>query len=404
MKRWKKVALVLVLLLLVSQTPFIYRRYRLGRLDAEIATLNSQRAAPPEDGFTDYTGVAHVHSFLGGHSTGTFDEIVRAARSNSLDFVVMTEHPAAHVNTAEATLKGIHEDVLFLNGSEIVAASGERLFVIPGVSADAVTSSASEIITKAKESGRLVFVAYPEQVRDWQALSGYDGVEVYNLYTNSKRINYARLFFDCLWSCQSYSELLFTTFYEKPDENLKRWDETSIRSNRRAVAIAGNDAHSNVGLGLRQLTGEPVFEIKLDPYERSFHIVRNHVIIEKGQPLNSETLLNAFGRGHTFISFDLFCDAGGFRFNAESASERRVMGDEIALPPGAGVRLSVNVPVKSRVVFFRDGQVLYEERETTRKELNVDQRGVYRVEVYLDQLKGFIGERPWIISNPIYVR
>ncbi len=405
MKRWKKIALLLLFLLLVSQAPFVYRRYRLGRLHAAITELRTQRAAPPADEFTDYTGVFHVHSFLGGHSTGAFEDIVNAARANGLDFVVMTEHPSAHVNTAEATLKGVHEGVLFINGSEIATASGERLFILPGVPADATRSPAPELIIKSKESGRLVFVAYPEQARDLAALAGADGLEVYNLYTNAKRINYALLFFDCLWSCRSYPELLFTTFYERPGENLKRWDELSANSKRRSIAVAGNDAHSNVGIELRQLTGEPVFEIKLDPYERSFRVVRNHVLIEKDQPLNSETLLNALARGHSFFAFDLFGDARGFRFNAESASERRTMGDEIALPPdGSGVRLSVRVPVKSRVLFFRDGHVLHEEKETMMRELTVDRRGNYRVEVYLEQLKGFIGERPWIISNQIYVR
>jgi hypothetical protein len=403
MKRWKKIALALLLLLLLSQAPFVYRRYRLGRLSAAIAGLNAQRAAPPEDGYAAYKGVFHVHSFLGGHSTGTFAEIVRAARANGLHFVVMTEHPSAHVNTAEATLKGVHDSVLFINGSEIATKSGERLFIVPGVAADAAASTAPELVAKSKESGRLVFLAYPEQVRDLAAPGAYDGLEVYNLYTNSKRINYARLFFDCLWSCGAYPELLFTTFYERPDENLKRWDETNAASERRAVALAGNDAHSNVGLGLRQLTGEPVFEIKLDPYERSFGVVRNHVLLDKSQPLDTETLLDALRRGHSFIAFDLLCDASGFRFGAESASERRVMGDEIALAPG-GVRLSVNVPVEGRVVFYRDGQVVHEERDATRKELMVDRKGVYRVEVYLDALSGFIGERPWVISNPIYVR
>jgi hypothetical protein len=404
MKRWKKISLAFLFLLILSQTPFVHRRYRLGRLNAEIAALNSRSAAPPDDEFTDYKGVAHVHSFLGGHSMGTFAEIVRAARANGLDFVVMTEHPSAHVNTAETTLQGVHEGVLFINGSEMVAKGGERLLIIPGVVAQAAPAPAPELIAKAKEAGRLVFIAYPEQARDWQALGDYDGVEVYNLYTNTKRINYAALFFDCLWSCRSYPQLLFTNFYERPDENLKRWDEAGANQGRRAVAIAGNDAHSNVGLSLRQLTGEPIFEIKLDPYERSFQIVRNHVLLEKGQPLNAETLLNALGRGHTFISYDLFGDASGFRFNAESGAERRIMGDEIALMPGGSARLSVSVPLSSRVVFFRNGQRLHEEREMTQKELVVNEKGVYRVEVYLDQLKDFLGERPWIISNPIYVR
>ncbi|HVF57069.1 MAG TPA: hypothetical protein VM934_13020 [Pyrinomonadaceae bacterium] len=407
MRRWKKVALLLTLLLILSQTPFIYRRYRLGHLHAAIETLRAQRdSAPADDNFREYKGVIHVHSALGGHSTGEPEEIVRAARANGLDFVVMTEHPSAYIDTAGATLKGVREGVLFVNGSEVVAAGGERLFVLPGIPAPldgANPSTAQDLVTRTKADGRLAFVAYPEQVRDWR-LQGFDGIEVYNLYTNTKRINYALLFFDGLWSYGSYPELLFSTFYEKPDANLKRWDEINSSGNNRAVAIAGNDAHSNVGLSLQEQTGEKIFEIKLDPYERSFRLVRNHVLLEKGAALDAETLLSALRLGHSFISFDLFSDADGFRFTAESASERRLMGDEIALPEAGGVRLGAATPLKARIVFLRDGQVIHEERETRGKELVVDRRGVYRVEVYLDQLGGRLKERPWIISNPIYVR
>lgn len=405
MRRWKKTVLLLLGLSILSQTPFIYRRYRLGRLHAAIESLNAQRAAPPDDGFNEYKGVIHVHTSLGGHSTGSFAELIPAAKANALDFVVMTEHPSAEVDTAEATLKGVHEGVLYINGSEVNTPSGERLFLLPGSASPAgtVPPPAQEVITLAKTGGKLTFVAYPEQIPQWR-LQGYDGIEIYNLYTNTKSINYALLFFDGLWSYGGYPELLFSTFYEKPAANLKRWDELNASGNSRAVAIAGNDAHSNVGLTLQDRAGGKVFEIKLDPYERSFRLVRNHVMLERGETLNAETLLSALRRGHSFIAFDIFCDAGGFRFAAANGSERKIMGDEIALAATGGVQLNVSVPVKARLVFIRDGQVVHEERDSTRKELTVDRRGAYRVEVYLDQLGGRLQERPWIISNPIYVR
>ncbi|HWS54946.1 MAG TPA: hypothetical protein VN228_12495, partial [Pyrinomonadaceae bacterium] len=128
MSRRKKIALVLLGVLLVSQAPFAWRRHRLGRLRAAVAELNARRAPDAGgDAFVDYAGVFHVHSALGGHSEGRPEEIVRAARANGLAFAVMTEHPAAGVNTAEATLRGEHGGVLFLNGSELVARGGERL-------------------------------------------------------------------------------------------------------------------------------------------------------------------------------------------------------------------------------------------------------------------------------------
>jgi hypothetical protein len=407
MKRWKKVTLVVLFVLLLSQTPFIYRRYRLGRLHATIAALNAERAAPAHDeAYADYRGVFHVHSLLGGHSTGTFDEIVRAAKSNDLSFVVMTEHPSRYVDTAESTLKGLRDGVLFVNGSEINAAGDQRLFVLPGLPAPdpSAPPPLQTLVAQSRQQGRLTFIAYPEQIRDWN-LGGYDGIEIYNLYTNSKRINYALLFFDGLWSYWSYPELLFATFYEKPEGNLKKWDELTRTTGQRLVALAGADAHQNVGLSFGQQNGRRLFDLKLDPYERSFRVVRMHVLVEKGEALSAETLSAALASGHCYIAFDLFCDAGGFRFSAESASERRLMGDEISLPAdGSGVRLLASAPVKSRLVFLRDGEVLEQARDAVRKELVVDQKGVYRVEVYLDRLGRGLQDRPWVISNPIYVR
>ena len=405
MKRWKKIALLLLVLLLVSQTPFIYRRYKLGQLADEIQKLNSERVAPDaNDPYSDHKGVVHVHSQLGGHSTGGFDDIVRAAKSNGLSFVLMTEHPSKYVDTSEATLRGMQEGVLFVGGSEINAAAEDRLLVLPGIAPPVAAGASPDtqgFVNQAREGGRLVFVAYPEQLRSWD-LQGIDGIEIYNLYTNSKRIRYGLLFFDGLWSYWSYPHLLFSTFYEKPEANLKKWDELTAGGNRKLVAVAGNDAHQNVGLRLQEQTGEPLLQIQLDPYERSFRVVRTHVLTDKGQPLSTETLLRALAAGHSYIAFDLFADSTGFRFTAENESEKRLMGDELTLT--SGVRLVASVPVRSRVRFIRDGELVHEERDTLRKELPIDRKGVYRVEVYLDRLGKSFGEKPWIISNPIYVR
>lgn len=404
MKRWKKIALVLIGLLLLSQTPFVYRRYRLGRLGAAIASLNSERAAAPaDDRYEDYAGVFHVHSSLGGHSTGTLAEIVQAAKADRLAFVLMTEHPDALVNTAEATLHGTHEGVVFVGGSEIAASNGGRLFVAPGLSASDPNASLQELVTRAKTDGRLAVVGYPEQVNDWD-LNGYDAIEVYNLYTNSKRISYPVLFFDGLWSYRSYPDLLFARFYERPDANLRRWDEINAAGRQRAFAVAGNDAHANVGVALRDQTGRQILGIKLDPYERSFRVVRNHVLLEKGETPSAENLVAALRGGHSYIAFDLFGDSTGFRFTADNGTDRRSMGEEIALPASGGVRLASHSPLKCRTLFFRDGQVVQEVKDSTQAELNADRPGVYRVELYLDQLGSLLEGKPWVISNPIFVR
>jgi hypothetical protein len=399
---WKKLLLLLLLLILLSQIPFVYRRYKLGRLDAAIQQANSQRVAT-HDEFVEYKGAMHVHSFLGGHSTGTFDEIIAAAKSNQLDFVVMTEHPSKNFSTADMTLKGTQGGVLFINGNEVSTAQTERLLVIPGngSAADTDQNSTQQVITEAKAANAMVFVAYPDDFKSWD-LSGYDGVEVYNVYTNARAINPVVMFFDGLWSYRSYPDLLFATFYKRPAESLRRWDSAIAVHRKRLVAVAGNDAHANVGLALKDTSGNTLLGLKLDPYQRSFRLVRVHVLMPTGGALDADALRGAIAGGHCFIGFDLFADTTGFRFTGADENEKRIQGDEITLENE--VRLKVTTPIPSRIVLLRDGNPIESVTGLTVKEFTVSERGSYRVELYLPQLPGSVGDQPWILSNPIYVK
>lgn len=409
MKRRRKIALAALALVVVSQLPFAWRRYRLGQLADAVAAVNSSRVpSSAGDAFDEYAGVFHVHSSLGGHSTGRLEDVVRAAKSERLAFVLMTEHPSPVVDTAQATLRGTHEGVLFVGGSELAASNGGRLFAAPGLTRPADNATLQELVARAKAEGRLAVVGYPGEVTDW-SITGYDAVEVYNLYTNSKSINYATLLFDGLWSYRSHAALLFARFYERPSDALKKWDELNAAGARRAYAVAGNDAHANVGFSFGGQTGGPLLDFKLDPYERSFSVVRNHVLIEKGSALDEKSLLDALRAGHSFFAFDLFGDSEGFRFNVENGDgldmpPLAIMGDEIGLPQGGALTLTVRSPVSCRTIFFRDGRPVQEVKDSTRARLQAVEKGVYRVELYLDQLGPLLEGKPWIVSNPIFVR
>ena len=174
----KRFIAVLLLLLFVSQIPFAYRRYKLRRLNAAIQQLNSERITHERQGFSEHVGVVHVHSFLGGHSAGTFQEIISAAQANRLQFVIMTEHTEKDFDTAAMTLKGMHGGVLFINGNEVSAENGDRTLELPE---------------------EISIAAYPEEFKGWDT-PGLDGVEVYNVFTNARRINPVVAFFDVLWS------------------------------------------------------------------------------------------------------------------------------------------------------------------------------------------------------------
>lgn len=379
MRSKKFILFAIFLVLLLSQIPFAYRRYKLTRLNSAIQQLNSQRTIPArQNGFVDYKGVVHVHSFLGGHSAGTFSEIISAAQANELRFVMMTEHIEKDFDTAAVTLSGMHGGVLFINGNEVNAPNGDRLLVLP-----------SEVS----------IAAYPQEFKSLHT-PGLKGVEVYNVFTNAKQINPIMAFFDVLWSQRSYPELMFALYLQRPDENLKRWDQALEQS--RLTATAGNDAHANVGISLKDSSGKSLLGIQLDPYKTSFRLVRLHVLIEQNNSLDATSLLEAVKAGHCFIGFDFLGDSSGFSFEAENGGERKIQGDEISLKNET--RLRVQTPVSSRIVLFKNGVVFVDESGISAKEVALTERGVYRVEVYLPQLGNLVATKPWIISNPIYVR
>jgi len=370
--RSKKFILLLVfLVLLLAQIPFAYRRFKLRRLSTTINQLQSQRAPQPTAGFTEYQGVVHVHSFLGGHSSGTFSEIISAAQANHLQFVIMTEHTEEDFDTAAMTLQGVHGGVLFINGNEVSDENGDRLLRLPG---------------------EVSIAAYPLEFKKWDS-GGFNGVEVYNVFTNARRINPVVAFFDVLWSHRAYPDLIFALYLQRPDENLKKWDQAL--SHTRLTATGGNDAHANIGVSLNDSAGKTLLGIQLDPYATSFRLVRMHVLVEQGKTLDAAGLVEAVRAGHCYIGFDFLGDASGFVFEAGNG---KIQGDEIALD--AGTRLRVRSPIPGRIVILKDGAVLADESGIADKEVGITERGVYRAEVYLPQL----GNLPWIISNPVYVR
>jgi hypothetical protein len=409
MTRRRKLFLALLIVILCSQVPFAYRRYRLKRLRTAIQRLETDRAVRIEaegmnvfhhlqPDYVDYKGVIHVHSSLGGHSTGTFAELIAGARANNLDFVIMTEHPQAEFDTSAMTLNGVHASVLFVNGNEVATSDGDRLLLIPGSANANENHTTKEFIEQQHANHGLAFAAYPGESQTWQTIS-VDGVEIYNLFTNTQRINRVATFFDGLWSYRSYADLMFANFFARPGDNLQRWDQAIASSNHRLIGIAGNDAHSNVGFGLSDSTGKQIAGVKLDPYERSFRTVRTHVLIKRNTPLTRESLLEAISLGHCYISFDIFGDASGFEFRV--ADVDKMMGDETSI--AANPKLTGKSPLPARFVLLKDGTPSAQSSGLT-TEFPVSTPGVYRIEVYLDSLPAPATGKPWVLSNPIYVR
>ncbi len=401
MKWWKKNLLVLLSVILLAQIPFIYRRFQIGKLAGNIANLQSQRINLSNPNFNEYKGIIHAHTNLGGHSTGSFDELIGAAHSNELDFVVMTEHFSFNYDSSALTLNGSYGNTLFLGGNEVDTATADRFLMIPG-SADApkfAFEQTNNFLEKVHAERKLALVTYPEKFKSWDA--NFDGIEVFSLHTNAKKMNPATFIFDAIWSFPAYPELTLANYFVRPDDNLRKFDE--IAAKRKITLFSGTDAHSNIGFHVfGDDTGNKFINFKFDDYATIFRLSRAHILLEKDKPLTRENLTEAIKNGHLFVGFDVLSDTKGFSFTAENSIENKIQGDEINL--ANGVKLKASAPQNVRFVIFKNGEKVFEESNKNEIVFDAKEKGVYRTEVYLDILGSPFDKMPWIFSNPIYVR
>ncbi len=401
MKILKRILLIFIAVVLAVQIPFIYRRYKIGQLAGQAARLQNERINQERAGFTEFKGVLHVHTSLGEHSTGTFTELIDAANANDLDFVLMTEHYSDKFDTSALTLNGRYGETLFVNGQEVDTNDGGRFLLLPG-SPDALQFRAMDsgaFLERIHAEGKIAINNYPNRNRS--ANTDFDGMEVYSAHINAKQINPFTAAFDLLWSYPAYPELTFATYFRRNDDYLARYD--AIASNKRLLLAGGPDGHSNKGYYLfADDEGNKFAGFKIDPYENILRLVRMHVLLESGTPLTRESIIDALKKGHAFVGFDVLGDTSGFSFSAASGTERRIMGDEIALADG--LKLEGSAPQRVRFAILRNGVKFQEIADALEFSINISEAGTYRVEVYLDALGEPFDRAPWIMSNPIYVR
>jgi hypothetical protein len=144
--------------------------------------------------------------------------------------------------------------------------------------------------------------------------------------------------------------------------------------------------------------------------------VSTHILAPE---LSEVAVRRAVKAGHVYVSHDWMCDPTGFAFlllkeslvpakdGKTPLTERvslgrtnivSIMGDEVRFE--AGLKLSARFPVECRGRLLRNGTPIHE-TDGRVVESVVNAPGVYRIEGRL-----MLGEeeRPWIFSNPIYVR
>jgi len=415
---------------------------RLEAAHQDTEALRERVARPaPLPGLTDYRAIFHAHASDSDHTGGTLDEILADAKRASVKIVFLSDHPRPPRDFMRGW-RGVRNGVLFVPGAE--TSSGYLLHPDASI-LDRLEAPAGELVAATTQGTGLAFLSHLED-RDAPSFDGLTGTEIYNRHADAKD-DAASMLALVEWmtdpdgvtrlrnSISRYPVELYAAQQDYPAEYLAVWDRETARG-LRLVGVAANDCHHNqvfvvkkvddtsVRLGtvvdsddeMRVLTtatrprlgemvrlqdpGDVVARFDFDPYWVSMRFVSTHVL---ARSLDEAAVREAVAAGRVYVSHDWIADPTGFRFfvpgEGGDAEPVHLMGDEVAWRPG--LRMVAELPLAARVRLLRDGVEVRAERRAERLEHVPEMPGVYRVEAWVE-----IGgeERPWIYSNPLYLR
>jgi acetyl esterase/lipase len=321
--------------------------------------------------FNDYRAVIHVHAEDSNHTKGTRPEVLAAAKKVGVDVVMWTDHRGPKPET----WRGLKDGVLFIAGSE----DDDGKLRFPAID--------------EASGGELKFICHIEE--RWDASSeSFQGMEIYNRHTDTKDDDdFNAGFLKLLGNAEQWKA--FTELYKEfPDEIFgagtdywpeifAKWDAETKK--KPFTGIGANDAHQN------QIFGG----LTLDPYEVSFRNLSTHILARE---LTEPAIRQSLREGHVYVSHDWLCDPKGFIFVAQNNLGVFNMGDSVTMV--GTTRMLVQTPIPARIKLFHNG-AFKEEQSGTLATFETKTAGAYRVEAWLP-VDG--EERPWIYSNPVYLK
>lgn len=420
---------------------------------------NERKPVSLATGYNEYRAVLHAHAEDASHTGGTRPELLAAAKRAGVSVIMLTDHVRPERDFINDSWRGFHDGVLFIPGAEdqgflsfpMKSIKGIAMKSVKGIEMKSVkeieiksvkrteAGKREQYIATVREGGGNIFLSHVEERFDWPT-DQLDGLEIYNHHTDVKNEGAFNLWLQgtltdpvrlpqLAAALNEYPEEVFGAQQDYLADILAKWDRDTQQ--HRLTGVAANDCHHNqvftvtaidentveVGYitskpvttritadkvrGVAALVkgrkpGELIAKLDFDPYERSLRYVSTHILSHE---LSEAAVRDALKTGHAFVAHDWLCDSTGFAFVAMKGGKRAaVMGDEVKL--GDALSLSAATPVKCTMKLMRNGEVI-QTTNATRMDSDVKAPGVYRIEAWLE-LDG--EQRPWIYSNPIYVR
>lgn len=356
--------------------------------------------APDSDRFPVYSGAVHVHS-VHSDGSGTLEEIGNAAVASELDFVLLTDHST--VAGASNGGEGYYGSALVMVGEEINTSYGHVLAL--GTTRHLEQDGPDGfpgLLNAIRSDGGISVVAHPYGRRAWQewGFTGMQGLEVFNADSEWRNDNLWEWTRALVWY-PLFPVAALNGLVDYPAENVGRLDKMAASGH--VVGVASVDAHARIPLWGDQFLPFPA-------YERMFNWFRTYVLTDEpltGIAEHDKRAINAaIAQGRSFSVVEGYGAGHGFSFVYADDDTTVTMGGSTSKKSDG--RFTVSTGVQGGVVIrlMQDGGFAAESHadEAT---FEVDESGVYRVEVF--QIRRYlplfdVSERPWIISNPIWIR
>jgi hypothetical protein len=359
---------------------------------ADVATVVYPRqhlSFVPDPG--TWRGVYHVHT-QASDGLGTIEDVVTAARASGATWVVIADH-----NRMAAARSRIVDGVLLVFAPEVATLDGHVTALGASRALTRPERRAKSALATIYALGGTPVAAHPlGRKRPYRRLDDPDVAGLEILSADQEFRDALVSPFRLLPAALAYTvnpTYALMRLLQRPDRTLSRWDALLV--SRRVAALCAVDAH-----------GRPPYRVMMDVLQ--MYAVVGHP--RTGDALvDGAALIDALATGRSFCGIDAIGGAGGFRFGGIADAGPVTMGGDVrldlhpvlyidlayapsplgAIPSlicgGAEVRLT-DVPVPHG---YR-----YAYRPT--------RSGACRAEVRIDEVRGRI--RPWILSNPIYVR
>ncbi len=412
---------------------------RLAAAHADVLKWQARRAAvPPLPGLNDYRCILHAHADDSAHTGGTLPELIADAKKAGVAAVLLTDHYRPPRDFIDGRRRGLQDGVLLIPGAE-----ARGFLVYPEASVlDRMGLGTADFVATVTAGSGLIFLSHIEERPD-HPLDGLTGLEITNRHWDAKRdpasvvalglmLTDPKQLAELQEAVRLYPDELFAGQCDYPKLYLDKWDEGT--RHRRLTGVAANDCHHNqvfivkmvdegtvllgtnvdedrqmrkmtaaLRPGIRELTkghkpGDILARVDIDPYYRSFRNGSTHVL---APALDEPSIRAALKAGRAYVAQEWMGDATGFRFGATDTGGNHVanMGDEVRL--SGGLKLTARLPLPAYLRLLRRGREVATSQGRAELEFAVTEPGAYRLEAWLE----LDGEyRPWIYSNPVYVR